>query len=489
MSFFPSSPRFAGSLALGPPTRWERLGLIALLVLVVGFGAVVEIRGALLKLPHTDLQVFLRAAWAVRTGGDLYTIADNNDWHYHYPPLLAILLMPLADAPPGVERTGLLPFALSVGLWYVFSLVCLGAGIHVLARALEETAPDPAVRNQPIGCRRWWCLRLVPLLACLPTIGATLARGQVNLLLLALLCFMAAALLRNRSWQAGLWLAGAMCLKVIPAFLLLYPLWRRNGRCLAGCALGLVLGIGVIPAAWFGPQRTVAYYGQWFEVLVRPALGQGQDQSRARELLAMTATDSQSLMPVLHRYLYPDPHARPPQADPSTRGIHFLAGALLTLATLLAAGWRSPRDRLADLLFLGTLVQIMLLLSPVCHPHYFCLGVPLVMALTAAEAEATGGSRLRPGLKILLALYVIGNSLSHTPVQVLRDAGLSAGACLLLWLGGVVVLVKRGHSSFSLASFPLETQGANRKDACPLLARLPQRSPGPGPCPARSAAP
>jgi hypothetical protein len=486
MRLFLSSPRTVASSALEPPTRWERLVLIALLVVVIGFGVVVEIRGAFLKLPHTDLQVFLRAAWAVRSGGNLYTITDNNDWHYHYPPLLAIFLMPLADAPPGVERTGLLPFAVSVGLWYVFSLVCLAAGIHVLARDLEETSPDPAVQNQPIGCRRWWCLRLVPLLACLPTIGATLARGQVNLLLLALLCFMAAAFLRHRSWQAGLWLAGAICLKVIPAFLLLYPLWRRNGRCLAGCALGLVLGLVIIPAAWFGPRQALVHYHEWQEVLVRPALGQGQDQSRAAELLAMTATDSQSIMSVLHLYLYPDPNTRPPQADPSTRWAHFLVGALLTLATLLASGWRLARDRLSDLLLLGSLAQIMLLLSPVCHPHYFCLAVPLVMALTAADVEATGGMHLRPGLKTLLILYVICNALSHTSLQVLRDAGLSAGACLLLWLSGVVVLAKRGQGTFSTEPGP---NGTSKKAPCPLLATLPQRSPVPGPCPARSAAP
>ena len=40
-----------------------------------------------------------------KKGGDLYGITDDNHWHYHYPPLLAILLTPLADPPAGASRS------------------------------------------------------------------------------------------------------------------------------------------------------------------------------------------------------------------------------------------------------------------------------------------------------------------------------------------------------------------------------------------------
>src|SRR5437660_1417540 len=86
----------------------------------------------------------------------------------------------------------------------------------------------------PDRLSRWRALRVGPLLACLTPVFATLVRGQVNLFVLAPLCFAAAALLRGRSWRGGAWLALAVCLKVFPAFLLLYPLWRRDWRCLGG---------------------------------------------------------------------------------------------------------------------------------------------------------------------------------------------------------------------------------------------------------------
>src|SRR5947208_3629762 len=293
-----TSPSAAGAVWLN---RWERLGLWLLLVVAIGFGVFVEVRSAFLKRRMGDLGVYLRAAWAARQGGEeLYTITCNSGWHYCYPPTLAILIAPLADPPPGAEANGYLPFAVSVAIWYVFSLLCLAAGLHVLASALEETSPDPAVRGQPRGTRRWWALRLIPLLVCLPQIGGGLVRGQVTALLLALLCAFIAALVRGRRLTAGLWLAAAICLKIIPVLLLVVPLGRRDGRCLIGCALGLLLGLFVLPATVFGPARAIDCSRQLYEVLLAPAVGVGSDDSRRLELTSVTLTDSQSFQATLH---------------------------------------------------------------------------------------------------------------------------------------------------------------------------------------------
>src|SRR5205814_8732672 len=129
--------------------------------------------------------VFLRAAWAVRTGADPYAITSDNDWHYLYPPLYAILLTPLADPPKGADPAGYLPYPVSVALVFLISVGSLFWGAHVLASALEARAADTNFQTQPRFCRRWWVLRLWPILICLLPIGHTLMRGQVNLILLA----------------------------------------------------------------------------------------------------------------------------------------------------------------------------------------------------------------------------------------------------------------------------------------------------------------
>jgi alpha-1,2-mannosyltransferase len=446
--------------------RWQRLGLVALVLALIGFGIVVEVRSAFLKRPMTDLQVYLRAAWAVRTGADLYAVVDDNLWHYHYPPLFAILLTPLADAPrDAAPLTAPVPFAVSVALVYVLSVVCLWLSVHWLANAIEAASGMPP---PPRYSRRWWTLRVLPALVCLPGAAATLVRGQVNLFLLALLCAMAAAALRGRSWRAGFWLAAAICLKLIPAYLLIYPLWRRDVRWLAGCAIGLVVGLGVIPAAVLGPGRTVACYQEWCDVLIRPALGRGNDQSRAKELIEATATDSQSFVVLMHNALHMrrflregkpplrdgldqwlnwERATRPAQPAAETRLAHWMLGGFLTGLTLLASGWRRP-DQLGMLLGLGGLVLLMPLLSPVCHLHYFCLAVPLVLGLIVSDWDRPGrerrGSRIGIGLALLFGVNVIGNILPRfAGLEVLRDLGLVTCVSLLLWLAAVVVLFAR----------------------------------------------
>ena len=92
--------------------RSERIGLALGLVVVLAFGAQHERRTALRSRPMTDLGVFACAAWAVRSGDNPYTVSDWNGWHYHYPPLTAILMAPLAhplpDPAPTLPRDNLL---------------------------------------------------------------------------------------------------------------------------------------------------------------------------------------------------------------------------------------------------------------------------------------------------------------------------------------------------------------------------------------------
>src|SRR6516162_6723697 len=178
-------------------TRWQKAGVLALVLCTLIFGGLVELRSAFLKRHMTDLGVYLRAAWAVRTGEDIYDVTDDNGWHYQYPPIFAILMSPLADPPPGTSRQWMLPFALSVAIWYLFSLACLCWAVDQIARALEERG---RLGTEAARAQQWLALRLVPIVICIVPIAHTLMRGQVNLLLLALLAGTAASMLRGRDF-------------------------------------------------------------------------------------------------------------------------------------------------------------------------------------------------------------------------------------------------------------------------------------------------
>jgi hypothetical protein len=418
-----------------------------LLALSISFGALVEMRSAFMQRRMTDLGVYLRAGWAVRSGVDIYDVTDDNGWHFQYPPLFAILMAPLADPPTGAERAGAVPYAISVAIWYALGLLFLMLGVNSLASALEQTSSDPQVRVLPRRCRRWWALRLIPVLACLAPIGHTLMRGQVNLLWLALLCGMAAAVVRGRHWRAGLWLAGAVCLKVLPLFLLMMPLWRRDVRALSGALAGLIVGLALIPGAVFGVSRTAEYYREYATKLLLPGLGQGSDQSRAKELIEMTSNDSQSLLAAMHNTANLDRSTRPPHPSELLQWGARLAGVVLMLLTIAAGGWRRRGGPLSEALFLGCLILVMLLASPVCHLHYFCLEVPLLMVLLAAAWESGAGRLAGVALAFLILVNVVGETLPNLPgFDLLRDLALAMYPALLLWAVGCVLLWKRSRT-------------------------------------------
>src|ERR1035437_690491 len=81
-------------------TRGERIVLAIVLAAILIFGFVLERRTALRNQPMTDLGVFACAAWSVATDANLYTVSDWHGWHYHYPPLMAILMRPFAHQLP-----------------------------------------------------------------------------------------------------------------------------------------------------------------------------------------------------------------------------------------------------------------------------------------------------------------------------------------------------------------------------------------------------
>src|SRR5207244_4893296 len=96
------------------------------------------------------------------------------------------------------------PYPVSVALMFLFNVLCLFLAAHVLASLLEEHA---GWQTQPKYCRRWWALRLWPILVCILPIGHTLMRGQVNIIVLAILCAALAAWMRQQNMRAGLWLS------------------------------------------------------------------------------------------------------------------------------------------------------------------------------------------------------------------------------------------------------------------------------------------
>jgi hypothetical protein len=168
----------------------------------------------------------------------------------------------------------------------------------------------------------------------------------------------------------------------------------------------------------------------------------GGETTRDKELMQITATDNQSIQAVLHAYRHWDGATRPPQVDGATKLAHALNGIALTVILLIAYGRHRANEPIRDLMFLAGLIQVMTIVSPVSHTHYFCLGLPAVMALLARSQAKSPGHAWPTGPT--LALIVMAGLLFALPMVPVwehrREAGLSLYGCLILWLGLVVQL-------------------------------------------------
>jgi alpha-1,2-mannosyltransferase len=415
--------------ATAPLSRWGTFGVVGFFVFLLAFGGMVEYRSALLSRRMGDLDVFLRAAWAVRNDADIYAITSDNDWHYLYPPLYAILMTPLADPPKDGDAAGYVPYKYSVAICYLISLLSLFVGVHVLASAMEARV---FAGGQPAYCRRWWLLRILPIVICFLPIGHTLMRGQVNVVVLAMLCAAAAGWIRGQSFRAGAWLAFAICIKVIPVYLLVYPLCKLDKRALLGCAAGCFVGLVLIPVAAFGPERTKAHYDTYAKAFFGPLLNLTKDERNKEEI---AQTDSVGVRNALHNWMYPDARNRPDDMHFATKATYLLLGFVMTLITLVPGAWRkSTSTTLCAHQFAG-LIVLMTLFSPVSHSHYLLFCLPVVMSLLAYAWQDQATLRLPRMLTACFIVFNVTMAIAYLPgLEILKDRCAALFATLPLWV-------------------------------------------------------
>lgn len=248
-----------------------------------------------------------------------------------------------------------------------------------------------------------------------------------------------------------MWFSAAICIKIIPAFLLLVPAWRRDLRMLSGSIVGLILGMIIIPVIAMGPQKTFNGYQSFYKETVLAGIKGDTEGSRGEELTGITSTDSNLPMVVMHNIMYPDVQNRPEVAAPCVRIAHWLIAVFMTLSTLLAAGWKGSGRLLSgridatsrEVLFFGTLLPVIFIISPVFHPHYVSMVIPLITVIVSILWDRYSYPNIPFGWKVLFWSLIISHLLTSIDLGIflyLRDFGLVLLTTFLLWLGSIFLL-------------------------------------------------
>ncbi|MFL5338960.1 MAG: glycosyltransferase family 87 protein [Gemmataceae bacterium] len=436
----------APALTSGRRLPGERLFVLALLLLFAAFAGQYTVK----VLKPGNRSAFVRWREQIRQleGADIY-----STYQYPNPPIMALLLRPLAELGP--LAGALLWFLLKVGmalisLTFVFRLI--------------ESGGVPF----PPGAKA------VATLLSLPPLIGDLQHGNVNILIMFLVIVALFAWHRGYDLLGGMLLALAVCCKVTPALFVPYFLWKRQWRLLAGLAVGLGLFLFEIPGAVLGRDENLALLQSWVNQMIVPFLKYG---------LVTSEHPNQSLPGVVHRLLthspsfcdYPGGIYRPTEyhnlADlgPTAarwllRGLQALFGLMVVFVCRAPAkvrgGWRLATE------FAIILVGMLLFSERTWKHHSVTLMLPFaVLVYAVAVRPLSRWVRIGVIAAVAAALLLM---LSASGVQTTRMADLAQVYGVYMW---AFLLILGALIACAFRARPLEAHGESLSMTQPVRVR------------------
>jgi alpha-1,2-mannosyltransferase len=412
-----------------------------LTVLLIFAGVSIQYTSKALK-DRSAIVRFMEQLRNMDSGEDIY-----HRYSYPHPPLMAWMLRQLARLP---DLAGAL-------VWFYLKVALTLLSLRWVFQMVEEPGrPFPE-----------WAKALTLLLSLRPIIG-DLSHGNVNLFILFLVVAALFAYSRGRDVVAGLVLALAIVCRLTPALFLPYFLYKRSWKTLAGCALGLVLFVFVLPAGLLGQEENNKMLHSWIDMWIKPYLVAGTITSEHNNqslpgLLFRLTTHSPSFSTYIDDRYTPTEYHNVIDVDPAV--VRWgLKGCLVAFAGLMAWACRTPAQprrnwRLAaefSLIALGTL-----LFNERTWKHH-CVTLVLPFAVLAYYlAACRPPARLRWAVIGMIAAVVLLISATSTGLLDDRFAKLAqvygayVWACLVCVAAMTVMLRSRSDAAGGLAGLPM----------------------------------
>jgi hypothetical protein len=291
-----------------------------------------------------DFKAYYIAADMLRSGQDFYDVQQQaqevearglppNESFYIYPPLLAILFVPLTA----------LPLQQAAQVWFFLNMALYGLALVIISRELDL---GRHTRMSPL---------LLVLAFLFPPALFTLYKGQVNMVILLLLAVTLWLYLREHQALAGISIGVASMIKVIPILLLPYFLWRRRYLlCLTAVATIVVIALlGLIVVGW-GPHRT--YLSSVVPSLAQPRPNPG----------------NQSLGGFFSLLLVENPYVDGLANDPRLWRVATLSATALVIAGVVLILWLRRERTRRDLEF-ALIVAVLPLVTNIAWVDLFVL--------------------------------------------------------------------------------------------------------------------
>jgi hypothetical protein len=239
-------------------SRDRRLAAVEWLVAasVAAFALFIYVNGAFfspVSAPHVDFSINFTAAHALRSGANPYgetTLFERAEelgspTRYVYRHLFTSYIQPPTSALSIVPLT-LLEWRDASRLYLVVNNLLLAASVALMLYVVRPTVPW-----------LWAGVGAIVLVAFFSQVYGSLALGQVDPTITFLLVLGLLGYKTDRPALTGSAIALAAAIKLLPAILLLYFVWRREYRTVVwGVGVGLAILLVSIPLAGFDTYRT-----------------------------------------------------------------------------------------------------------------------------------------------------------------------------------------------------------------------------------------
>jgi hypothetical protein len=415
--------------------RWFWLALVGIIavIAITYTHKALRNRSAFLRWREQVLQI--------DQGTDIY-----QRYQYPNPPIMALLLRPLASIEP--------PVAGALG-WFALKVVMAALSLWAIFRLVESSGePFPP-----------WAKALAVLLSLRPIAG-DLTHGNVNILILFLVTAALFAFHWRRDWLCGVLLALAICCKVTPLLFLPYFAWKRQWKVLVGCAAGMVLFLLLVPSVFLGWGENLSQLRSWTSQMIVPFVRDG---------VVSSEHPNQSLPGVVHRLLthspsfsaYPNGVYAPTEyhnvADIGRDGARwFLRAAQAAFVLTMVLLCRAPQSergswRLAAE-FAFILVGMLIFSERTWKHHAVTLALPfavLVYAPAVLPLSRFWRAGLITSLVVSMTLMLSASGILNTRSADLAQVyGVYLGAFLVLLAATMAILTRTHGDSRSMTHSP-----------------------------------
>ena len=366
---------------------------------------------------RNDFNVFYHAAREVLAGRDPYQSALGDWTPYLYPPLLAVVLAPLA----------LLPLPVAAYVWFLINAVSTISAALISARLVRDDGRLSQSTREGKEAAVGQGGHIVSLVAALSLLVVArfvldnFSLGQVNPLVAALAAAHFYLYSRDKKITSALALSIAVSIKLTPLLLIAYHVARQRWK-FAAAALATCVGLTALSFVPLGSRAPEA-----FQVFVNRTIKneQGYDLADA---------GNQSLRGALARLTAASNGTLDQAATDLSRRPFDMLTLMITFLLFAVAMIAASRAR-TEVLAAAPFVCCIVLLSPLSWKAHFVILI-LPIACLVAEALRARGTRRATLTAVLAVIFVLFN-LTSSRVIGLQSAEW-ADAHSLVFIGALL---------------------------------------------------